>query len=88
MAGFAQRDIEVTGLNGDEAVVEFEPAFLWHPGLFHDGQNVALPGDGKYTLQMSLNPPTFYRHDQRNGERTAESATDTSEDVAVRTGQS
>ena len=43
--------------------------FVWHPGLLHYGRNLELPGDGTYELEITLDPPSFPRHDEQNGER-------------------
>lgn len=53
-------------------VVAFEPEFLWHPGLYHYGKDLKLPGDGVYDLTIKIAPPTFPRHDEKNGKRYGE----------------
>lgn len=73
--------------NGGEAVGPFEVPFLRHPGLFYYGRNVEVPGDGEYTLRIEVDPPTFVRHDEDNGNRYAEAAEVESEGVDVETGQ-
>ncbi|HEU4698714.1 MAG TPA: iron transporter [Gemmatimonadales bacterium] len=45
--------------------------FVWHPGLYHYGRNLAVPGEGTYTLRVHIAPPTFMRHDHTNGRRYA-----------------
>ena len=65
-----------------------EVPFLWHPGLFHYGQNLEVPGDGTYTIDVEIEPPTFMRHDEKNGDRYAETVEVTFEDVDVETGRS
>lgn len=65
----------------------FEVPFLWHPGLFHYGRNVEVPGDGRYTLDVTVDPPEFKRHDEQNGDRYAEGVSVTFEDVDIQTGQ-
>ncbi|MDS0261305.1 iron transporter [Haloarcula sp. S1CR25-12] len=61
---------------------------LWHPGLYHYGENIHLPGDGTYDIEITVDPPTFRRHDETNGDRYGESVTVRFEDVDVKTGQS
>ncbi|MFO1072773.1 MAG: iron transporter [Geminicoccaceae bacterium] len=46
--------------------------FLWHPGLFHYGRNIKIPGDGRYDLKVKIAPPGFMRHDKANGRRYAD----------------
>lgn len=43
--------------------------FLWHPWLYHYGRNWEVPGEGDYTVQVKIDPPTFMRHDHENGMR-------------------
>ena len=80
-------DVEVSVLDGED-VVTFEPRFLWHPGLFHYGANVTLPDDGEYTIQVSVDPPRFSRHDEKNGDRYTEPVEVAFEDVRLEVGRS
>lgn len=82
-------DVEVTVLDADDDLVTtFAPSFLWHPGLFHYGANVTLPDDGEYTLTVHVEPPTFHRHDEANGDRYADTVEVSFEDVHLETGRS
>lgn len=46
-----------------------EQPFLWHPWIFHYGRNWVLPGDGEYTFRIHIDPPSWPRHDLKNGFR-------------------
>jgi uncharacterized protein involved in high-affinity Fe2+ transport len=81
-------DIAVSVRQDGEAVTSFRPDFLWHPGLFHYGANITLPGDGVYTLVVAIDPPTFHRHDHDNGHRYVDPVEVTFENVSIETGQS
>ena len=70
-----------------ETVGPTDIPFLWHPGLYHYGKNLKVPGDGRYTLQLRIEPPTFMRHDKVNGQRYAETVEVTFEGVEVKTGK-
>ena len=70
-----------------EQVGPFEVPFLWHPGLYHYGRNVEVPGDGSYTLDIRIEPPKFMRHDETNGNRYGSPVEVTFEDVDIETGQ-
>ncbi len=50
-----------------ERIGPFEVAFLWHPGLFHYGANIKVPSSGEYDVKVKISPPTFARHDKKNG---------------------
>ena len=81
-------DVEVTLESEDgEEVGPFETPFLYHPGLFHYGKNVEIPGDGTYDITVEVEPPTFMRHDETNGNRYGESVSVTFEDVDIEAGQ-
>lgn len=54
---------------GDTTVGPLDVPFVWHPGLFHYGRNLELPGDGTYEIEITFDPPTFPRHDEQNGDR-------------------
>jgi len=65
----------------------FEMPFLWHPGLYHYGKNLRVPGDGKYDLHMKIDPPTFARHDKQNGRRYARTVEVHFKGIDIKTGQ-
>jgi uncharacterized protein involved in high-affinity Fe2+ transport len=65
----------------------FQVPFLWHPGLYHYGRNVTLPGDGRYTLRVVIAPPTFMRHDKINGRLYATAVAVEFKDVQIKTGR-
>jgi uncharacterized protein involved in high-affinity Fe2+ transport len=64
-----------------------EVPFVWHPGLHHYGVNLSVPGDGTYAVHVHVEPPSFPRHDETNGDRYAEPVDVTFEDVDVETGR-
>jgi uncharacterized protein involved in high-affinity Fe2+ transport len=70
---------------GEQVGTERMP-FLWHPWLYHYGKNWEIPGDGRYTLQVRIEPPEFMRHDEKNGNRYAEEVRVTFETVDLETG--
>ena len=69
-----------------ERVGPFEVPFLWHPGLYHYGKNIQVPGDGQYELHLRIEPPTFMRHDKVNGERYAKTE-EVSFSIDIKTGR-
>jgi Fe2+ transport protein len=54
------------GPDGEEIGTHEQP-LLWHPMIYHYGRNWAVPVDGRYTLRVNVEPPTFMRHDEVNG---------------------
>jgi uncharacterized protein involved in high-affinity Fe2+ transport len=80
-------DVTLTVVDEDGQEVGTEPMpFLWHPWLYHYGRNWEIPGDGRYTLRVRIEPPEFMRHDEKNGRRYAEPVTVEFEDVELETG--
>lgn len=70
-----------------QQVGPFEVPFLWHPGLYHYGKNVKVPGSGVYTLRVRIEPPTFMRHDKVNGRRYADAVEVEFADVDIKAGR-
>ena len=70
-----------------EEIGPFEVPFLYHPGLFHYGKNVEIPDDGTYDITVEVEPPTFMRHDETNGNRYGETVEVTFEGVDIEAGQ-
>lgn len=68
-------------------VATHQQPFLWHPWLYHYGRNWEVPGDGEYTLRVRVDPPTFMRHDNKNGKRYAEQVEVEFTGVQIKTGQ-
>lgn len=64
-----------------------EIPFVWHPGVYHYGRNLKVPGAGRYTLHLRIEPPEFMRHDEVNGKRYAETVEVTFEGVEIKLGQ-
>lgn len=72
--------------SGSEIGTHQQP-FLWHPWLYHYGRNWQVPGDGTYRLKVKIEPPTFMRHDKKNGKRFAEPVEVEFANISIKTGQ-
>ncbi len=70
-----------------EVIGPFEVPFVWHPGLYHYGANVEIPGSGKYDVDVSIAPAPFPRHDKMNGKRYAGPVEVRFEQVDIKAGQ-
>ncbi len=82
-------DIEATLVSRDgETIGPFPVPFLWHPGLYHYGANVTVPGDGTYTARVVIEPARFARHDRTNGKRFANRVELEFTDIAITVGRS
>jgi len=83
-----QLDVEVTLVAEDGTEVgPFKTPFLWHPGLYHYGRNVKVPGDGSYKVVVDIAAPTFPRHDKTNGKRYGEPVHVEFDGIDIKTGQ-
>ncbi len=65
-------DVTVTVRDGDRELFREQAPFLWHPFLHHYGFNAKVPGEGPFTVAVHIEPPTWMRHDPRNGKRYAD----------------
>ncbi|AWN23363.1 hypothetical protein DKM44_09085 [Deinococcus irradiatisoli] len=79
--------IQATLSGQGQDIGPFEVPFLWHPGLYHYGKNIQVPGDGEYDLKISIEPPTFMRHDKTNGQRYAEKVEVKFDRIPIKSGQ-
>ena len=81
-------DVEATLVAEDgETVGPFTVPFLWHPGLYHYGTNIKVPGDGTYDVKVKIAPPRFARHDKTNGKRYADPVEVEFPEVDIETGR-
>ncbi len=81
-------DVEATVVGGDGSEIGTKRLpLLWHPYLYHYGANWALPDSGTYTLRVRFAPPSFPRHDRKNGRRFLEGCEVTFDGVKVKAGQ-
>ncbi len=81
-------DVEATLTAPDGVTIgPFSVPFVWHPGLYHYGCNIKVPGDGRYTLAIHIAPADFMRHDKVNGKRYARSVDVAFENVPITTGR-
>lgn len=62
-------DVTVTLLDGERQLFTAQAPFLWHPFLYHYGFNAKVPGSGPFTVRIHIEPPSWMRHDPKNGAR-------------------
>jgi hypothetical protein len=80
--------VEVTLSSDSGEVGTFLLPFLWHPTMYHYGANVTIPTPGAtYTVDVSVAPPTFHRHDKVNGKRYATPVSARFEGLAIKGGR-
>lgn len=65
--------VQATLVDADGSTIGSHPMpFLWHPWIYHYGRNWVVPHDGRYTMKIHIDVPTFPRHDRINGDRFRE----------------
>lgn len=79
-------DVTATLEGEGETIGPIEIPFVWHPGLYHYGTNLSVPGDGTYDITVEIDPASFPRHDEKNGDRFGDSVVVEFADVDVATG--
>jgi hypothetical protein len=61
-------DITLTVLDESGEEVESKPLAFYYAEFYHYANNFQIPKNGTYTLRATLNPPTFHRHGDEDGE--------------------
>lgn len=74
-----------TDANGT-TIGSHEMPFLWHPWVYHHGRNRVVPHNGRYSMKVHIDAPTFPRHDRKNGRQFA-SPVDVDFEVTIKTGR-
>ncbi|HEX5770034.1 MAG TPA: iron transporter [Nocardioidaceae bacterium] len=78
--------ITVEIVDADGNVVDSARLNFLHSTFFHYANNFRVPEEGRYSLRVTLEPPTFFRHGEAGEEPPlAEPATVTFEDVELGT---
>ena len=71
----------------NDRVGPVELPLLWHPMIYHYGRNLTAPVDGRYAMFVHIDPPTFGRHDEVNGQRFVDAVDVEFHDVELKRGQ-
>lgn len=79
-------EVTLTSKSGGSPVGPVQMPFLWHPGLYHYGADLTVPGDGRYDVKVVVAPAEFMRHDKRNGDRYSNTVEVTFADFEIKTG--
>jgi len=74
-------------LDGKRELFSERAPFLWHPFLHHYGLNVQVAAEGPYDVRVRVEPPTWMRHDPKNGRRFAEPVEDFFGDLSFEPGR-
>ena len=61
--------------------------FMWHPWLYHYGENWRVPHNGAYSIRVHIDPPAYRRYGRAAGDVLATPVDTTFDDVKIKTGQ-
>lgn len=79
-----QLDITAELFDDEQQSLGSKPCpFLWHPYIFHYGSMWDIPGEGTYSVTVTIKRPNFGRHDEVLGKRYLEDAQVTFENVKL-----
>jgi hypothetical protein len=79
-------EVTLTPKSGGSPVGPVQVPLLWHPGLYHYGADLTVPGDGAYDIKVVIAPAEFMRHDKQNGGRYSRTVEVTFSDFEIKTG--
>ena len=80
-------EVEATFLKANEQITSVVPTLMWHPWLYHYGNNFRVPKKGKYELRVKTSPNHIKRYGAEFGEKYGGDIEYLFTDVDVRTGQ-
>lgn len=61
--------------------------FMWHPWLYHYGENWRIPKSGTYDLVLHIQPPAYHRYGKTAGQHFSQSINLTFHHITLKTGQ-
>jgi len=72
---------------GNSIGTKDEP-FMWHPWLYHYGENWRVPKSGKhYRIRARFDVPPWHRYGQNAGRRFAQGAEVEFDDIEIKSGE-
>ena len=80
-------EVETTFFKANEEISSVAPTLMWHPWLYHYGNNFRVPKKGKYELKVKTSPPDVRRYGEEFGRKYGEKIEHVFTDVDVQTGQ-
>lgn len=81
-------NVRVTLYKGNEKVGAMNESFMWHPWLYHYGENWRVPVAGKdYRFQVHIDPPAYRRYGKNSGKQFTTAVDVIFENLIIKTGQ-
>lgn len=70
-----------------EKIGTYTPKLMWHPWLFHYGDNIRVPKSGQYQVEVSVMPPPYPIYSREWGASFGQPISFRFQDVNIKTGQ-
>ena len=80
-------EVETTFLKANEKIETVSPTLMWHPWLYHYGNNFRVPKKGKYELLVKTSPNHLRRYGEEFGKYYGKDIEHVFTDVDIQTGQ-
>lgn len=80
-------EVTATFYKKGKKVGSYRPVFMWHPWLYHYGENIRAPSSGKYELEISAVSPSFRFYGEGMGSLYGENISFRFTDVDIKTGE-
>ncbi len=72
--------------NGD-SIGTHQEMFMWHPWLYHYGENWRVPNAGDYELHIHIDPPPYHRYGKNLGNQFTQPIDMDFKNIMIKTGQ-
>lgn len=81
-------DVKATLKNDQgEIMGTLKEPFMWHPWLYHYGENWRVPKAGKYDLLVNIKPPSYRRYGKTYGNQFLKPVVINFNNIIIKTGQ-
>jgi len=81
-------DVTSTLTSEDGKTVDtMKEPFMWHPWLYHYGENWRVPKAGNYNLHIHFLPPAYHRYGKTDGKQFTHAVDIDFKNIIVKTGQ-
>lgn len=80
-------DVTATLLRNGKQIGTMMEHFMWHPWLYHYGDNWRVPSAGVYDLKVHIEPPAYRRYGKTDGRQFTRPLDYTFTNIKIKTGQ-
>ncbi|MBS1525516.1 MAG: iron transporter [Bacteroidetes bacterium] len=80
-------NVTATLFKKDKKIGSMHEHFMWHPWLYHYGDNWRVPSAGNYNLQVQFEPPAYRRYGRTDGRQFLLQVDFIFNNIKIKTGQ-